>query len=81
MTTPTVTELPRRLEPVCKDPFADGSGDRARQATSFKLRGLAAVVLGSAMLAIPASPAVAKDCAYVCTADGDGGYTCQRICQ
>jgi hypothetical protein len=42
---------------------------------------LAAVLLSSALLAIPASPAVAKDCAYVCTADGDGGYTCQRICQ
>jgi hypothetical protein len=27
MTTPTVTELPCRLEPVTTDPFIDGIGD------------------------------------------------------
>ena len=38
------------------------------------------ILLTALALAIPASPAAAQQCAYVCSANGDGGYTCWRVC-
>ncbi len=36
MTTPRVTEMPLRLQPVEPDPFIEASGDREERVTAFR---------------------------------------------
>jgi hypothetical protein len=36
MTTPRVTEMPLRLEPVQPDPFIEASEDREERVTAFR---------------------------------------------